>query len=147
MSEVPERILQVAQTIHAEGGRALLVGGCVRDRLMGHDPKDWDVEVYGVEPSRLRELLERFGQVNGVGGCGRPQLERRLRLKLRLETCVPVGQSDWRGWPGGGFWGEGERFLLGARQPSLGRKWVGDLGALGPSFPVLHTWMGVPRMM
>ena len=30
-----------------EGGRALLVGGCVRDELMNRQPKDWDLEVYG----------------------------------------------------------------------------------------------------
>ena len=45
----------------------MLVGGCVRDDLMGIEPKDWDVEVYGVEPSRLREILDSFGRVDAVG--------------------------------------------------------------------------------
>jgi tRNA nucleotidyltransferase (CCA-adding enzyme) len=67
MSDVPERIARIAETIRAEGGRALLVGGCVRDWLMGQQPKDWDLEVYGVEPLRLREILDQFGQVNAVG--------------------------------------------------------------------------------
>jgi tRNA nucleotidyltransferase (CCA-adding enzyme) len=67
MSDVPERVRRIADTIRAEGGRALLVGGCVRDQLMGHQPKDWDLEVYGVAPVRLREVLEDFGQVNAVG--------------------------------------------------------------------------------
>src|SRR6185295_14127913 len=67
MSEPPERILEIARATKAEGGRALLVGGCVRDRLLKRNPKDWDVEVYGVEPARLRQMLERFGQVNAVG--------------------------------------------------------------------------------
>jgi tRNA nucleotidyltransferase (CCA-adding enzyme) len=44
-----------------------MVGGCVRDRLLGRGAKDWDVEVYGVEPARLRELLDRMGRVNVVG--------------------------------------------------------------------------------
>src|SRR3982075_4304434 len=35
--------------------------------MMGKQPKDWDVEVYGIEPSRLRELLDQFGSVNVVG--------------------------------------------------------------------------------
>ncbi|TMP95562.1 MAG: CCA tRNA nucleotidyltransferase, partial [Verrucomicrobia bacterium] len=30
-------------------------------------PKDWDVEVYGVEPARLRQLLDQLGDVNVVG--------------------------------------------------------------------------------
>src|ERR1044072_7997969 len=34
---------------------------------MGLQTKDWDVEVYGVAPERLREILDRFGSVNVVG--------------------------------------------------------------------------------
>src|SRR5438128_3609935 len=67
MSEIPERVLKLAKAIRGEGGRALLVGGCVRDELMGKQPKDWDVEVYGIDPARLRALLDRFGSVNVVG--------------------------------------------------------------------------------
>src|SRR5882724_72142 len=67
MLHIPARIVKIAELIRARGGRALLVGGCVRDQLMGHEPKDWDLEVYGIEPSRLRELLEEFGPVNAVG--------------------------------------------------------------------------------
>ena len=64
---VPEKILRLARAVRDEGGRALLVGGCVRDRLMGRAAKDWDVEVYGVEPAALRRLLDRLGRVNVVG--------------------------------------------------------------------------------
>ena len=66
-SEVPEKILRLARAVREEGGRAFLVGGCVRDRLMGVEVKDWDVEVYGVEPKRLRQLLDAAGPVNVVG--------------------------------------------------------------------------------
>ena len=66
-SPVPEKILRLARAVREAGGRALMVGGCVRDRLLGREVKDWDVEVYGVEPSALRELLGRFGRVNVVG--------------------------------------------------------------------------------
>jgi tRNA nucleotidyltransferase (CCA-adding enzyme) len=52
----------------AEGGRALVVGGWVRDRLLGRPNKDVDVEVYGIPADRLRALLERHvGRVNAVG--------------------------------------------------------------------------------
>ena len=66
-SRIPEKVIRLAQAVRAEGGRALLVGGCVRDALMGSEPKDWDFEVYGVDPARLRELLEREGRVDVVG--------------------------------------------------------------------------------
>src|SRR5438270_3752815 len=67
MSDIPEKVLELAEAIRDEGGRALLVGGCVRDELMGRQPKDWDLEVYGIDPARLRELLDQIGPVNVVG--------------------------------------------------------------------------------
>lgn len=67
MTAIPDNVLKIAETVRANGGRALLVGGCVRDELMGKEPKDWDVEVYGIEPANLRELLDQFGSVNIVG--------------------------------------------------------------------------------
>src|SRR6267378_4061408 len=65
--KVPEKVVKLAEAVRAAGGRALLVGGCVRDELMSTQPKDWDLEVYGVEPAGLRELLDQFGSVNVVG--------------------------------------------------------------------------------
>lgn len=64
---IPDKVIKLAQTIQELGGRAMLVGGCVRDELMGVQPKDWDVEVYGIEPSPLRKVLDQFGDVIVVG--------------------------------------------------------------------------------
>lgn len=58
--------------VREAGGRALLLGGCVRDAALGLIPKDFDLEVYGLAPARLQTLLaERFavdlvGQAFGV---------------------------------------------------------------------------------
>lgn len=57
----------IAREVRAAGGRALIVGGWVRDRLLGHPSKDIDLEVFGMESEALRELLKRFGAVNTVG--------------------------------------------------------------------------------
>ena len=67
MIKPPNKVIKLAKVIAANGGRAMLVGGCVRDELMGIEPKDWDLEVYGIEPVRLREILSEFGEVNAVG--------------------------------------------------------------------------------
>src|SRR5688500_1111252 len=67
MTEIPARVVALSQAIHDAGGRALLVGGCVRDMLMGVDPKDWDLEVYKLDAPRVREVLDQFGSVNVVG--------------------------------------------------------------------------------
>lgn len=67
MQNLPAKIIKLAQVVKENGGRALLVGGCVRDFLLGIEPKDFDVEVYGIEPNKLREILDRFGKVDAVG--------------------------------------------------------------------------------
>jgi tRNA nucleotidyltransferase (CCA-adding enzyme) len=59
--------LAVAHAVREAGGRALLVGGCVRDRLLGIPSKDVDIEVFGLEAPALRSVLERLGRVETVG--------------------------------------------------------------------------------
>ncbi len=57
----------IAEAVREAGGRALIVGGWVRDRLVGRDSKDIDVEVFGLPADRLRPLLEIVGRVQTVG--------------------------------------------------------------------------------
>jgi tRNA nucleotidyltransferase (CCA-adding enzyme) len=58
---------QIARAVSDAGGRALVVGGWVRDRILGLQSRDVDVEVYGLPAPALRALLERFGRVDAVG--------------------------------------------------------------------------------
>jgi tRNA nucleotidyltransferase (CCA-adding enzyme) len=58
---------EIAQAVRDAGGRALIVGGWVRDRLMQHPSKDVDLEVFGIDAERLKALLSTFGSVNTVG--------------------------------------------------------------------------------
>jgi tRNA nucleotidyltransferase (CCA-adding enzyme) len=62
-----DRAREIARAVREAGGRALIVGGWVRDRLLGIESKDVDLEVYGVPADRLRTLLERFDKVQTVG--------------------------------------------------------------------------------
>jgi tRNA nucleotidyltransferase (CCA-adding enzyme) len=57
----------LAAAVRDAGGRALVVGGWVRDRLRGAPSKDVDVEVFGIPQQRLPELLAQFGRVEAVG--------------------------------------------------------------------------------
>ena len=57
----------IAQRVRDAGGRALIVGGWVRDQLMSRPSKDLDLEVYGLPADRLKDLLGAFGTVNTVG--------------------------------------------------------------------------------
>ena len=58
---------RVAEAAAAVGGRALVVGGWVRDRLRGETSKDLDIEVFGVAQERLVSLLTPLGRVEPVG--------------------------------------------------------------------------------
>jgi tRNA nucleotidyltransferase (CCA-adding enzyme) len=68
---ISQAIIQLCQAVRQAGGRALLVGGWVRDFARGPDrlnaSVDYDIEVYGVEAAALRALLERQGKVDAVG--------------------------------------------------------------------------------
>jgi tRNA nucleotidyltransferase (CCA-adding enzyme) len=58
---------RIAVAVRDAGGRALIVGGWVRDRLRGHPSKDIDIEVFGVPEERLPGLLSPLGRVEAVG--------------------------------------------------------------------------------
>lgn len=58
---------KLCQAVAEAGGRALLVGGWVRDFMRGVPSVDYDLEVYGVEAARLRALLDGQGRVDAVG--------------------------------------------------------------------------------
>ena len=235
--EIPSQVPEIARAVSAEGGRALLVGGCVRDELMGQQPKDWDLEVYGIQPARLRELLDQFGNVNVVGEAftvyklgahldvsvprrerktgrghrgffiegdpsmsiseaarrrdftinailqdpltqeildpfnGREDLSRkslravspdtfaedslrvlraaqfaaRFEFEIDPETaelCRAINLSDL---PAERIWGELEKLLLRAPGPSVGLKWLRELGAIDQLFPELKALIDVPQ--
>lgn len=91
--EVPEKILELSRAIKSAGGRSLLVGGCVRDMLMGRQPKDWDLEVYSLEPVKLREILDRFPPVNVVG-------EAFTVYKLGYDLDISLPRRERKTGPG-----------------------------------------------
>lgn len=105
MSAIPEKVIALATAVRDAGGRALHVGGTVRDIIMGIQPKDWDLEVYGVEPTQLRELLDRFGPVNVVG-------EAFTVYKLGSDLDVSLPRRDRKAGRGHrGFVIEGDPFM------------------------------------
>jgi tRNA nucleotidyltransferase (CCA-adding enzyme) len=65
-------VQRIADLAHDRGGRALIVGGAVRDAMRGHPSADLDVEVYGIAPGALEAMLatsfalDRVGQSFGI---------------------------------------------------------------------------------
>ena len=60
-------IRQIARRVQEAGGRAMLVGGCVRDALLCRESGDIDCEVYGLAPDALRAIAGEFGEVDESG--------------------------------------------------------------------------------
>ena len=58
---------RVALAIREAGGRALCVGGFVRDRLLERASEDLDLEVFGIPEDQLPALLTTLGRVEPVG--------------------------------------------------------------------------------
>ena len=57
----------VAELVKRAGGRALLVGGCVRDELLGREPKDFDIECFGISAPDLQAALGAKFELDLVG--------------------------------------------------------------------------------
>lgn len=65
---LPERARALAAAVRRAGGHAYIVGGWVRDQLIGLTPgDDIDVEVYGLDAQALRRVLASLGRVDAVG--------------------------------------------------------------------------------
>ncbi len=65
--KIEPEIQNLLRELQQAGGRPLLVGGWVRDNLMGFNSHDVDIEVYGLVPEALKQTLEKTGQVFAVG--------------------------------------------------------------------------------
>ncbi|HWA28228.1 MAG TPA: HD domain-containing protein [Lacunisphaera sp.] len=64
---LPPPLLAALAALRSAGGRPRIVGGSVRDWLLGLQPKDFDVEVYGLDYEALGRALANFGPTDVVG--------------------------------------------------------------------------------
>ena len=65
--DLPGRLLRIVRDIRDAGGRAFLVGGWVRDALLGKNCRDYDIEVYDIGQEELVPILKNYGRTNLVG--------------------------------------------------------------------------------
>jgi tRNA nucleotidyltransferase (CCA-adding enzyme) len=63
LAEVPHDVLDLCERLRSKGKRAWIVGGCVRDRLLGRAVADWDVAT----DARPKELLAIFPRAVPTG--------------------------------------------------------------------------------
>ncbi len=95
--KVPEQIARVSGALQAAGFEAYLVGGCVRDLLIGHEPKDWDVTT-DATPEQIQALFPDSFYENDYGTVGVKTGSEDERLAI-VETTpyrLESGYSDNR---------------------------------------------------
>jgi tRNA nucleotidyltransferase (CCA-adding enzyme) len=92
--DTPERLaIEVARTIAGAGGRALVVGGWVRDRLLGLSSKDLDFEVFGIDAGALPGVLARLGRVEPAGVSFPVYKVSRDRDAIAVDVALPRRES------------------------------------------------------
>ncbi len=76
-SKIPSSVTHVTETLEKAGFEVFLVGGCVRDLIMGRDPKDWDVTT-NAKPEEIMPLFEKTVYENDFGTVG---------------VCIPIPEE------------------------------------------------------
>lgn len=85
-------VKKIISRIHEHKGRALLVGGAVRDLILGLPTKDLDIEIHGISLPDLETILQEFGPVSLVG-----KAFGVLRLhNLAIDWSIPRTDSTGR---------------------------------------------------
>lgn len=73
-SKIPEYVTHITNTLEKAGFEVFLVGGCVRDLIMGREPNDWDLTTNAI-PEQIMPLFEKTVYENAYGTVG---------------VCIPV---------------------------------------------------------
>src|SRR3989344_5039745 len=78
---IPEEVSVLASALREAGFEAYLVGGCVRDLLIGREPKDWDITT-NAKPEQIQELFKETFYENDYGTVGVVTESSDPRLKV-----------------------------------------------------------------
>ncbi|MBR5143834.1 MAG: tRNA nucleotidyltransferase [Clostridia bacterium] len=62
-----EMARKIAEAVAENGGCAYFVGGYVRDIIRGNPGKDVDIEIHGISPDALKQILSGLGQRMEIG--------------------------------------------------------------------------------
>jgi tRNA nucleotidyltransferase (CCA-adding enzyme) len=94
---VPEEVRSVAHGLREGGFEAYLVGGCVRDLLIGRTPKDWDITT-NAKPEDIQRLFPESFYENDFGTVGVKTESEDPRLAVIEVTPyrTETGYSDKR---------------------------------------------------
>ncbi|DAB30483.1 MAG TPA: polynucleotide adenylyltransferase [Sulfurimonas sp. UBA12504] len=98
----PDILDIIFDTLHKHHIKPIIVGGYIRDSLLGKDSKDIDIELYGVASlAHIEEILKGFGKIITVGKsfgvCKLLYNDLDLDFSLpRTETKVSAGHTGFK---------------------------------------------------
>ena len=98
MTTPEEMAERIAREVEKKGGRTYYVGGFVRDRVLGIESKDVDIEVHGVPAGVLEQILDGLGERTQMGASfgvyGLKHLDLDIALP-RKEEATGRGHRDF----------------------------------------------------
>lgn len=92
-TDIPQVVQHVADTLETAGFEAYLVGGCVRDLLLGRTPKDWDITT-NAKPEEITGLFEETYVNNDFGTVGVVMNAKEDSLKV-VEVTPYRTETDY----------------------------------------------------
>src|SRR5438034_390218 len=125
---VPPSLRRLLEALHAAGGRPFLVGGAVRDAVLGLPIAEYDVEVCGLPAEALKQ-----------------QLAARFELTVDPATAALAAAMPVRELPAERIFGEIEKLLLKAGRPSVGLALLREWGLLPAVAPELVPLRDTPQ--
>lgn len=96
--ESKKLIEKIAKKIQEKGGRIYYVGGYVRDKELGIENKDIDVEMYGIDFEEITSILSEFGKIDLVGASFGIYKIQGIDIDFcfpRRETQIGKGHKDF----------------------------------------------------
>ena len=99
LNHLPEATHEVARRVQSAGGEALLVGGAVIDLIQGRAPKDFDIEVFGMDLGQIAGLFpdhscKKVGAAFGILTLNIDGVDVDINVP-RTDNKVGVGHSDF----------------------------------------------------
>lgn len=92
---IPKEVIYITETLQTNGFEAYVVGGSVRDLIMGREPKDWDVTT-NASPQTIQTLFPRTVYENNFGTVGVVTDIDDEALNLKPESLRIVEVTPYR---------------------------------------------------
>ena len=90
--------IQIAKKVKEVGGIAYFVGGYVRDSILDIPNKDIDIEIHGIKPEILKNILSELGDIQTIGNAFGIYNLKGYDLDIALprkERCIGTGHKEF----------------------------------------------------